>query len=326
MRIMGRPRALRGVTAVLALCLLVAGCGSGPSQVRAAAFLPGHEVSVDQVQQLIDKAVQEQPAAQQLAQQHKLDQVGREAVRQLVLHDLITRAAAREGLTTDPALATQLAASLDRPVSINDVDPSQLANAIVARVRDHGEYASDYLLEQALGGKYFDKLAITFDYTTVSSDDGGTRRDKAFAKATEMAASPDAAAKVIAADTAAGQEARTGLRFAAVQSPDLASTVLYGVPAGTVVTFEADPGQALWLVAVIRQRDAGTPVSVDQASTPTAGQLASLGIRLLQPYLNDAGVKINPRYGVWDPVAMDLAPSAAEATGLVLPVKGYVQP
>jgi hypothetical protein len=326
MRIMGRPRALRGVTAVLALCLLVAGCGSGPSQVRAAAFLSGHEISVDQIQQLIDKAVQEQPAAQQLAQQHTLDQVGREAVRQLVLHDLVTRAAAREGLVTDPALATQLAATLDRPVSINDVDPSQLATAIVARVRDHGEYASDYLLERALGIKYFDKLAITFDYTTVSSDDGGNRRAKAFAKAAEFAASPDAAAKVVAADTGRGQEARAGMRFAAIQSPDLASTVLYGVPPGTVVTFEADPSQALWLVAVIRQRDTSVPVSVDQAATPTAGQLASLGIRLLQPYMNEADAKINPRYGVWDPVAMALAPSEAETTGLVLPVKGNVQP
>jgi hypothetical protein len=54
--------------------------------------------------------------------------------------------------------------------------------------------------------------------------------------------------------------------------------------------------------------------------------LVGIGQRLLEPYVDEAGLKINPRYGVWDPVAMDLAASAAETTGLVLSVKGVAQP
>ena len=101
-------------------------------------------------------------------------------------------------------------------------------------------YDARETLERELGSKYFRKLSVTFDYTTVASDDGGTRRDTAFAKAQELAASPDAAAKVIQADAAKGQEAQAGFRVPAVQAPALAASVLFGVRAGTVVTFEAD--------------------------------------------------------------------------------------
>ncbi|HET6501110.1 MAG TPA: hypothetical protein VFG87_10145 [Amycolatopsis sp.] len=320
---MPRPRAF---FAAFTGCLLLAGCGSGPSQTQTAAYVGDGTVSIDQVQQLIDKAVQEQPAAQQLAQQHKLDQLGREVVRQLVVHEEITSAARREGLTADPVTVAQEANALDQPVSADATDPSQLPEGIVARARDHTEYATDYELEQRLGAKYFATMSVTFDYTTVSSDDNGPRRDQALAKAEQFAANPAAAANVVRTDAAAGLDASLGTSLPATQSPTFASSVLFGVPAGTVVTFQPDPSQALWVVAVIRQHTVNAAVPAGQSVQPTAGQLASIGTRLLQPDVDTAGVRINPRYGVWDPVAMDLAPSAAETSGIVLPVKGFVRP
>ncbi|HKS48010.1 MAG TPA: hypothetical protein VJT49_23440 [Amycolatopsis sp.] len=313
MRIMGRPRGLRGVTAVLAFCLLLAGCGSGPSQARAAVLIGDREISVDQVQQLIDRAVRTQPAAQQLAQQHKLDLIGREVVRQLVVHELIGEVAQREGLSADPAVVGQLVAALGQPQSATAADPSQLAGLIVARVRDHTESATDIALEQELGSKYYRNMSVTFDFTSISSDEGGDRRGQAFATAEQLAAAPNTAA-------------RRDNKFAAVQDPELASTALYGVPAGNVVVFQPPGGEAVWVVAVIRQRDFAGPVAVDGAVQASPDQLASIGIRLLQPYVAESGVKINPRYGVWDPVSMSLAPNSGETTGLVLPVKGSVQP
>jgi outer membrane murein-binding lipoprotein Lpp len=329
MRIMGRPRAL---VAVLAAGLLLAGCGSGPNQVQAAVLVGDHEVPIDQVQQLIDKAVQEQPAAQQLAQQHKLDQLGRAIVSQLVQHELITRAAQREHLVADQNLLGQTLAQdpLAVPVPTTGVDPSQLPVLIAYRTRDHREAITDQLLMQALGTKYFDKMSITFDYTSVVSDSGGAQpvsmREKAFAKTAEMAADPGAAARVIDADKAAGAETSVGEKVPAVQAPDLAATALFGVQPGTVVAFQPSAQQAAWIVAVVRQRDLSTPQAVDQAAEPTVNQLVGIGQRLLEPYVDEAGLKINPRYGVWDPVAMDLAASPAETTGLVLSVKGVAQP
>lgn len=329
MRIMGRPRAL---VAVLAACLLLAGCGSGPSQVGAAILFSDHEVTQDQVQQLIDKAVREQPAAQQLSQQHKLDLLGRELVSQLVLHDAIGRAARSEGLVADANVVNQTLAQdpLAQPLSTTNVDPSQLARQIAFRVRDHREAITDQLLMQELGARYFPTMSVSFDYTSVVADQGGAQpastREQAFAKVQQMATDPGAPARVIQSDAAAGEQASVGEKVPAVQSPDLAATVLYGVQPGTVVAFQPSVQDGTWIVAVVRARDLRTPQAVDSASEPTASELVAIGARLLQPFVDESGMKINPRYGVWDPVAMDVAPSAAETTGLVLSVKGSAQP
>lgn len=323
MRIMGRPRAL--VSVVLG-CLLLASCGSGPSQARAAVLFGDHQITVDDVQQVIDRAVTEQPAAQQLAQQHKLDLVGRAIVGQLVVHELITRAAQREGLQADAAQVAQAANALAQPLPTSGVDPAELPTDIALRARDHTEAATDYVLQRALGAKYLDKMSVEFDYTTVTTDDNGPRREQAEAKARQFAASPNAATTLVRADAGAGLDADLGTTLPAVQTPTYAGSVLFGVPAGTVVSFEIDPSQSIWLVAVIRKRDLNASPPLDQAQPPTSGQLATVGIRLLQQDVERSGVQINPRYGVWDPIAMDVAPSAKEVSGFVLPVKGYVQP
>ncbi|NYI89454.1 hypothetical protein HNR02_002777 [Amycolatopsis endophytica] len=325
---MGRPRSL---LAALAACLLLAGCGSGPGQAGSAVIFGDHQVTIDQVQDLLDKAVQEQPAARQLSQQHKLDLLGREIVRQTVVHEAITRAAGREGLVADRTLLEQTLADdpLASPVSTTSTDPSVLAQQIAYRVRDHREVVTDQLLLQALGQKYLDTTAVTFDYTSVVSDDGGAqpvdRRDKAIAKAEQMAASPTAAAEVIRADAAAGEQTSVGERVPAVQAPDLATMVLFGVRPDTVVAFQPSQEQEVWIVAIVRERDLNTPSAADQAAEPSVGQLAAIGQRLLQPYVAEAGVRINPRYGVWDPVGMNLAPSSAETAGVVVPVRGVAQ-
>ncbi|MDQ0379151.1 hypothetical protein [Amycolatopsis thermophila] len=326
---MGRSRSL---LVALTGCLVLAGCGSGPSQVGAAVISGDRVTTVDQVQDLLDKAVREQPAAQQLSQQRKLDLLGRELVRQLVIHDAIVRAAQREGLVADPQLLEQTLANdpLASPVPTTATDPSQLAQQVANRVRDHREVITDSLLLQALGQKYVDRLSVTFDYTSVVSDDGSAqpvdRREKAIAKAEQMAASPAAAAEVIRADAAAGQQTSVGESVPAAQAPALATMVLFGVEPGTVVAFQPSQEQEVWIVAIVRQRDLTTPAVTDQAAQPTGLQLAGIGQRLLQPDIDQAGVRVNPRYGVWDPVAMNLAPSSAETAGVVLPVKGAAQP
>ncbi|HJQ45019.1 MAG TPA: hypothetical protein VJ870_01680 [Amycolatopsis sp.] len=326
---MARPRAL---VAVLAACLLLAGCGSGPSQVGTAVYLGGRTVSIDRVQQLIDKAVQEQPAAQDLARQHKLDQLGREVVRQLIVHQTVSQTAEMDGVGIAPQQIEQVLAQnpFATAVSTANTDPSQLAQQIVYRVRDPREVISDQLLLQSLGAQYFGKMTVTFDYTSVVSDDGGanpvTMREKAFAKAERMAADPGAAAQVIKADAAAGQETGVDEKVPAVQAPDLAGMVLFGVPAGTVVAFQPSAAQPVWIVAIVRGRDLTTQQSVDQTSEPTSTQLAGVGLRLLQTYVDQAGLKVNPRYGVWDPASLTVVANEGETTGLALPVKGIAQP
>ncbi|GAB3716566.1 hypothetical protein GCM10027598_26410 [Amycolatopsis oliviviridis] len=328
MRIMGRRRALVGV---LAGSLLLAGCNAGPGQVGAAVIVGGKTVSVDRVQQLIDKAVREHPYGQQLAKEHKLDLVGREIVRQEILHDLTERAAQREGVRVDEALVVDALQNdpLAKPMEANPQnDPALSVQQLVARVRDHRESLVDAALQTQLAMKYLDKLTVTFDFSSVSStdatgSDADKLREQAIEKARKFAASPNAAAELIAQDQQTSDtQAGTGQKLPAMQSPATAATVLFGLEPNTVAAFQPTPQQPLWVVVVVRERTADKPVASDQAAQPSAQQLAGVGIRLLQPYLDQVDLKVNPRYGVWDVVGMDLAPNEASKKGIVLPVHG----
>ncbi|WP_410600435.1 hypothetical protein [Amycolatopsis sp. lyj-90] len=328
MRIMGRRRALVGV---LAGSLLLAGCNAGPGQVGAAVIVDGKSVSVDRVQQLIDKAVREHPYGQQLAKEHKLDLVGREIVRQEILHDLTERAAQREGVRVDESLVVAALQNdpLAKPMEAKQQDdPAISVQQLVARVRDHREALVDAALQTQLAVKYLDKLTVSFDFSSVSStdatgSDADKLREQAIEKARKFAASPNAAAELIAQDQKTSDtQAGTGQKLPAMQSPATAATVLFGLEPNTVAAFQPTPQQPLWVVVVVRERTADKPVASDQAAQPSAQQLANVGIRLLQPYLDQVGLKVNPRYGVWDVVGMDLAPNEASKKGIVLPVHG----
>ena len=93
----------------------------------------------------------------------------------------------------------------------------------------------------------------------------------------------------------------------------------FGTPAGRVLAFQPDPRQGTWVVVRVTERRhrAGAdearrwPPRLDPAS------LQLIGERLLQPLADELGVRVNPRYGVWDPLAMRVVPED-EATGTIL--------
>jgi hypothetical protein len=338
MRIMGRPRTL---VAVVAGALLLAGCGTGPSQVGSAVIVGDRSVSLDQVQSMIDQAVQNQPYAQKLAREHKLDLLGREIVRQTVLHELTLRAAQKEGLVADQAKIAGLAAQeSSKPVGDTGQGDQVAVTQIVAQLRDRNEVAGDVVLEQQLAQKYLPKLAVGADYIGISatSDTDPDARAHAFDLAKQFAADPG---KIQPTLQQAGQEAQqaqqtgapgpggfsdAGLTelFGAAQYPALAQTPLFGSDANNVVVFQARmPAKPDWYIFVLRTRGTDKPVPADQeAQKPTDEQLTAIGTRLLQPYLGQAGLRVNPRYGVWDVVGMNLATNQSAAKGLVLPLHG----
>ena len=346
MRIMGRPRAL---VAVVAGALLLAGCGSGPSQVGAAAVVGDRSVSIDQVQELIDKAVREQPYAQKLAKEHKLEVVGRAAVGQLVMHELLAEAAAKRGITPNYAqIDAQLAKDpLNGPVPVpaDASTEAQAVNQVVARARDHREELTDTYLAQALADKTIPNLRITFDYTSVGlipdprtgvTPQGPEATKAAYDLARQFADDPGAADQRIRSDvqaltamrkqaTTAGQDPDSVPGFAgggnvlpAAQAGTLASTPLFGSPVGSTVVMPFPGGQGAWLIAVIRQRDDDKAVATEKAPELDAATKTAIGMRQLQLLFGELGVRVNKRYGVWDVVSMTVAPTLDSAQGAVL--------
>lgn len=319
---------LRPAVLIAVLTALVAGltaCGSDPSQVNSAVIVDGVSIKVDEVQALLDKAVREQEAAKPLAQERKLDLVAREAVSQLVVHELLLKAAREENITANPEDIDQAIAQdpfKDQLPADGSVPPSALAQQLVYRARDLRDTVTDQVLMAQLANKYFDKLQVTMDYTTVVSQNPNAKpesmRDTAEAKAREWAANPDDVANLIAKDKEAGTDAQEGAQFPAVQSAALAATAMFGSDEGTVVAFEPSPEQALWVVGLIRDRDTNATVDTSQAPQVQPAELVAVGRRLLQPYAEKSEITVSPRYGVWDMAAMGVAPSEAETTGLVL--------
>jgi hypothetical protein len=322
---------LRPVVLIAVLTALVAGltaCGSGPSQVNAAVIVDGKAISVDDVQNLLDKIVREQPAARPLAQQRKLDMVAREAVSQLVLHELLEKAAAEEGISATPEeidAAVKQDPFKDELPADGSVPPTALSEQLVYRARDLRDTITDQVLMVKLADKYFDKLQVTIDYTSVAATDPSAKpeslRGKVEAKARELAADPDNAAALIAKDVQAGGDAKEGQEFPAVQSAALAATAMFGASEGSVVAFEPSPDQAFWVIALIRKRDTNATVDTSQAPQVQPQELVAVGKRMLEPLAEDSDIEVSPRYGVWDMSAMGVAPSEEETVGIVIPPK-----
>jgi hypothetical protein len=338
MRIMGRPRAL---VAVVAGALLLAGCGTGPSQVGSAVLVGDRSVSLDQVQSMIDQAVRDQPYAQKLAREHKLDLLGREIVRQTVLHELTLRAARKEGLVADQAKIAGLAAQeSSKPVGDTGQGDQVAVTQIVSQLRDRNEVAGDVVLEQQLAQKFLPKLAVGADYVGVSATSATDpdARARAFALAKQFADEPGKIQGTIQQASQEAQQAQqtgapgpggfsdAGLTelFGASQYLALAQTPLFGSDANSAVVFQARmPAKPDWYIFVLRTRGTDKAVPADQeAQKPTDEQLTAIGTRLLQPYLRESGLRVNPRYGVWDVVSMNLATNQDATKGIVLPLRG----
>ncbi|MFC5287151.1 SurA N-terminal domain-containing protein [Actinokineospora guangxiensis] len=326
-----RRRGLVLLSAVVGLVL--SACSTGPSQVNAAAIVGDKTITVDQVQELTRKAVEAEPAAKVLADQRKLDLLSRAVLKQLVTHELLETYARDNGITVDSGQVGQLSRQLSESLQPLPTDGSVTADIIVQqavnKVIDPTVLAKDYLLQLKLGQQAAPTLEVTMDYIVLApggpEEPTGSLRGKAEDLAKRLAAGPEQAAAVFQEEIQAGGQAMTAQKFTPSADPSIAGTLIYGTPVGNVIGFQPSAEQALWVVAVVTGR------STDAEPDPSAAQdprlATALGPRLLQPLVDQVGVTISPRYGVWDIGAMGVAPSAAETAGFVVPMaEGAAKP
>ncbi|NIJ10596.1 outer membrane murein-binding lipoprotein Lpp [Saccharomonospora amisosensis] len=310
-RIISRPAML--VLAVIA-SLLLAGCGSGPSKVDSAAIIGNRSVSLDSVQQEVRWLLDNVPQVEQARQQQKLALQSRQIVRSRVLHQLVTIAAAREGLRVDQAEVDRLVESgggVDRVARDMGIAPE--------RVR---QLAADQVLLQQLAQRYLDGLAVRFVGTTIVGESAGnTAREQARALGERIAADPANAERVIS--ESGHQLIQEELSFADALrgQPELGISALFGTREGSVMVIQPSQAQSGWLVALVRER---TVTGSGQGNADLAAQLDPqvlylAGVRMLQPIADELGVQLNPRYGVWDSAAMAPAANSDEVTGYLLP-------
>lgn len=300
-----RSRVGRVVAAMAAVGAMVSGCGGGPSQVGSAAIVGSEAIRLDQVQPRIEAVLARPDVVTELASQGGAGapDIARDIVTQAVIHELSGRAAAAEGIRVTPA---EVDAELMARGGVEAVLERSLSELPVVRERIYDE-----LVAQQLAARHVDGLAVTIDIL----------RDISSRAAAEEAA------RVIVGDGPAAealfaqnpQASLRGVEYRASITPDLASSVVFGTPAGGTGYFQPSPEQNEWIVfRVTDRRTDAPPVGPTAAERIGSAELVGIGRRLLQPLADELGVRVNPRYGVWSPIAFRVL-SEDQFIGTVLP-------
>jgi hypothetical protein len=288
--------------------LLLAGCGSGPSQVGSAAIVGSTAVTLADAQRQVDAALAKPGLLDQLwVQGAEPADISREVVSRSVQHLLLAEAARREGIEVS---GQQVDAELARQGGAQAIVDATIYDQVSVR-----EAVRDQLVSQALARKLLPRVAVTVDLTAATS------REDAVAKARRMAAGPAEATAVLAED---GSKAQRNLTLRAALIPQSAASFLFGTPAGTVVAAQTSPAPDGWTVVRVTARDtAAAPVGDPRALSNSVAQideasLDDIGRRLTQPLADELGVRINPRYGVWDPLRLAVLAPGTPA-GVLMP-------
>jgi hypothetical protein len=290
----------RVLAAVVAVGAVVSGCGGGPSQVGSAVIVGSTAVPLADVQSRLDVALRKTDTIAQLAESGVgAPDIARDVVTRAVLHDLLVRTAADEGIVVTDA-------DVDAALEANGGVEATLAQSLYD-LPSLRERVRDRLIAARYAQRVLPGLTVTADLVAATS------RDEAAEKARVVAAGGPAAEELFAQNP---QTARRGVSYQAAASPEAAATVLFGLPPGRTAYFQPNPGQSTWVVVQVADRRtdpaAAAPVTLGESD------LATIGERLLQPLAEQVGVRVNPRYGVWDPIAMRVV-AADQVAGAVLP-------
>jgi len=309
-------RVVAPFAAVTALVATLSACGTGPSQVNAAVILGDRVISVDQVQSLVDKVVKE-PAARSLAQQHKLDLVAREVVGQLIVHEVVTDVARSEGLRVDEDKLADLRAQNpfgQKLVVGSDVPTEQLVPELVYRARGFDAYANDQLLLEALAKEHLGRESAKYNLVGVEG------ADEARELAKKIVANPDDAASLMRAASEKSAEPVLALDKDTGPTGD---GVYLAAPKNTVFVLPSSQGATggggFQVVQVLSTKTTSSVPSDADLSQISEEQLPTLGRFVLRPHVIESGVRISPRYGVWNDLMLTVVPkSEAEVSGYVV--------
>lgn len=300
------PAVLARIALLVVTAATLVGCGAGPTQAGSAVIVGQSTVPLAEIQRRMDIALAKPGLAEQLrAQGNTTAELARELASRQAQHLLLEQAARRAGVRVDEAaVSAELArrGGVDMLLETSIFDEAGLRQAV-----------RDELIAIEIARRHLDRLAVTLDLV-----DAGTRA-AAVDMAQRMAAGPAQADAVLAE---AGAAAQRDLRLVAAVDPSAAVTFPFGTPAGTVVAFQNSQDPNSWVVARITERTApvyppGDP-RIQVANRLDEATLDAIGRRLTQPLAIELGVRVNPRYGVWDPLSMAVAPDSG-SVGMLLP-------
>lgn len=298
----------RVVAAVAVVGAMVSGCGAGPSQVGSAAIVGSEVIALDAVQDQIAVALSPEKAqavagrSQGAGGDYGPPQVAREVVTSAILGELIDRRAAEEGITISDA---EVDAAMAISGTAEEIDQASLYTPEVQR-----EKIRDDLAAAALAAKYVDRLGVTLEFTGFATEEEARA-------AAQVVVAGGAGAEAVFADVPPEQRAQ---QIRAVENPALATSFAFGTPPGSVILLRPAQDGAPWTLVRILERSTdlppAQPSAVDQFGQ---ADLQLIGYRMLQPAAAELGIQVNPRYGVWDPIQLQVVAADQTAGTIVNP-------
>lgn len=292
--------------------LLLTGCATGPGQAGSAAIVNGNAISLDTIQTELNNYLANQPPASAGSQQQSPAQEARLILSYAVM-DQIDNAAIGKYKLNVPAQAvsqyTDELGGINRLVQGSGFTTAEVQNILRDRV-----------VQMAYATKYLAKFQVTFDSVTVADQKTAT------ALAQKLSADPaNARATLQAAAGANNGQAQFGTKLTGGQilgqqlqinqqsqqggGSSASQTVLplLAAKSNSVLSFPFAQGQ--WVVLVVH--DANTNATPSSSDSDALGQASSddlyqSGTYLLSPLAQGLGIKISPRYGVWDAVGMEV--------------------
>jgi hypothetical protein len=322
---MGISRSTKLLVAGALAGLLLAGCASGPGQAGSAAIVNGTAISVDSIQAELNNYLANQPPASGGQQVSPADEA-RDIVSYAVLDQIDNAAVAKYHLNVPAQAVSEYTTELG---GIGGLEKSTgyTAGELQMILRDR-------VVQMAYATQYLGKFEVTFDLAAVTTQQAAT------ALAQQLAADPANARSLLTAAASAnqgqpvigstltggsiiGQQTQIDQQVQQSNGSTPAQTILplFAAKTDNVLTFPLTQGQ--WEVLLVHKADTNaTPSATDKdaLSQITSDDLYESGTFLLSPLAQELSIKISPRYGVWDQIGMQVAPTSGEL-GNQIPIK-----
>ena len=130
-------------------------------------------------------------------------------------------------------------------------------------------------------------------------------RDEAVATRSQFLADPAAVDGLVAASASPVQQT-----FTILQTPTVAPTGVFAAEQGEVLLYPGGPDGYFVIRIKSRSVEPAVLTAADLKPQDLGGKF-DLGALLLGPYAEAAGISVNPRLGVWDPLTLQVIPSGS---------------
>ena len=292
--------------------LLLSGCGPGSVRPGAAALVGEQRITVDTLQQVVERGLEDPQAQQSLGQDRSEFQ--RQVLSRLVNREVLRAAADREGVTvSDGDVDAQLQDFAAQAGGEEALEAQAAQNGISPE--DLQPFLRDVVLEQALGDRLTEDEDVPQEQLEGLYQQNIAQYDRV--RSRHILVEDEAQARSILAQVR--EDPSQFAALAAEFSTDTSNKDQGGdlgaqgkgqfVPEFEALLFSAEPGtydvvqtQFGWHVVNVQERETTSLAEATPELRRAAlqEQRAQATGELLRDVAGDLGVTVNPRFGRWD--------------------------